>query len=134
MRRIAISLLLLGLCLAADSRSVWDGVYTKQQAERGQATYAEECARCHGANLQGGDNNPELAGDSFVDGWNGRSVGDLFELSRLKMPLDDPGSLSRQQVSDVVAYILSVNKFPAGQKELETEGVPLKQIRIERKP
>ena len=134
MRRviIAISLFVLGVCLAADTRSVWDGGYTSKQATRGATTYSEECARCHGVNLLGGDNSPELAGDSFLEGWNGRSVGDLFELSRLKMPIDDPGSLSREQYSDVVAFILSVNKFPAGQKDLETDGAPLKQIRIEK--
>jgi mono/diheme cytochrome c family protein len=129
--KILFSLLLLGLCLGA-SRSVWDGVYSKEQAARGATTFNRECSQCHGLNLLGGEGAPELAGDSFVEGWSGRSVGDLFEFSRLRMPPDDPGSLSREEYSDVIAYILSVNKFPAGQKNLETEAAPLKEIRIEK--
>jgi quinoprotein glucose dehydrogenase len=109
---------------------VWDGVYTKAQAVRGQSVYAEECARCHGENLSGGEGGPPLAGKEFLEKWNGKTAGNLFATIR-KMPSDDPGRMSTRQCSDLVAYILSVNGFPDGAKELDREGAPLDEIRIE---
>ena len=119
---------------AAVTRSVWDGVYTKEQANRGQTVYREECLKCHGENLGGGEGGPALAGEEFRQKWNGKTVGDLFGVIRKTMPSDDPGNLSSREYSDLVAYILSVNEFPAGQKELDREVAALNEIRIEVKP
>ena len=127
---LSILLLLLSSSVAAVSRSVWDGVYTKQQAGRGQSAYREECLKCHAENLMGGEAAPALAGDEFLQKWNGQTAGDLFDLIRKTMPSEDPGTLSRRQYADIVAYILSVNEFPAGQKELESDTAPLNDIRI----
>jgi quinoprotein glucose dehydrogenase len=118
-------------CVAAGSRSVWEGVYTKAQAARGQSVYAEECARCHGENLSGGEGGPPLAGKEFLEKWNGKSAGNLFGTIRKSMPSDDPGRMSTRQCADLVAYILSVNGFPDGAKELDREGASLDEIRIE---
>jgi mono/diheme cytochrome c family protein len=112
-------------------RSVWDGVYTQEQAERGHALYNRHCASCHGDTLAGGDVPPPLAGSDFLANWNGLTVGDLFERIRRSMPQDDPGRLSRQQNADVLAHIFSFNKFPAGKTELAHDSELLKQIRIE---
>jgi mono/diheme cytochrome c family protein len=130
---VSILLVLLSSSIAAVSRSVWDGVYTKQQAGRGQSGYREECLKCHGENLMGGEAAPALAGDEFLQKWNGKTAADLFELIRKTMPSEDPGGLSRRQYADIVAHILSVNGFPGGQKELESETESLKDIRIEAK-
>jgi mono/diheme cytochrome c family protein len=116
---------------AAVARSVWDGVYTKSQASRGETTYQEVCSKCHGQNLSGGEGGPSLAGDEFRQKWNGKTAGDLFGLIRKTMPSDDPASLSSREYSDVVAYILSVNEFPAGQRELDRDVAALNEIRIE---
>jgi mono/diheme cytochrome c family protein len=113
------------------SRSVWDGVYTQEQAERGHSLYTRHCTSCHGDELAGGDVPPPLAGSGFLANWNGLTVGDLFERIRRSMPQDDPGRLSRQQNADVVAFIFSFNKFPAGKTELPHVTELLKQIRIE---
>ena len=118
---------------AAVTRSVWDGVYTKDQVRRGQATYQEECLKCHGETLAGGEAGPTLAGEEFRQKWNGKTVGGLFEVIRKTMPSDDPGNLSSREYSDLVAYILSVNEYPAGQKELGREIAALNEIRIETK-
>lgn len=126
-------LLLLSSSIAAVSRSVWDGVYTKQQAGRGQSAYREECLKCHAENLMGGETAPALAGDEFLHKWTGKTIGDLFELIRKTMPSEDPGNLSRRQYADIVAYILSVNEFPGGQKDLEGDTAALNDIRIEAK-
>jgi quinoprotein glucose dehydrogenase len=113
------------------SRSVWDGVYTQDQAERGHSLYNQHCASCHGDTLAGGEVPPPLAGGDFLANWSGLTVGDLFERIRRSMPQDDPGRLSRQQKADVLAYIFSFNKFPAGKTELAHDTELLKQIRIE---
>jgi S-disulfanyl-L-cysteine oxidoreductase SoxD len=131
--RVSILLLVLSSSIAAVSRSAWDGVYTKQQAARGQSAYGQDCLKCHAENLMGGEAAPALAGDEFLHKWYGKTAGDLFELIRKTMPSDDPGNLSRRQYADIVAYILSVNEFPAGQKELESDTAPLNDIRIEAK-
>jgi mono/diheme cytochrome c family protein len=112
---------------------VWDGVYTKEQARRGQATYQETCLKCHGETLGGGEGGPEVAGEEFRQKWNGKTAGDLFALIRKTMPADDPGSLSNREFSDLVAYILSVNEYPAGQKEMDRDLAALNEIRIETK-
>jgi mono/diheme cytochrome c family protein len=111
--------------------SVWDGVYTEEQAKRGEGLYHRECSSCHTATLTGGEQSPALAGAEFTSNWNGLSVGELFERFRVTMPPDRPERLSRQQKADILAYVLSVNKFPAGQRELARETQLLNQIRFE---
>lgn len=113
------------------ARSVWDGVYTDDQAKRGQPLYSEHCASCHGDTLGGGESAPPLAGGEFMSNWNGLTVGDLFERIRVTMPLSKPGKLSREVNADITALILSVNKFPAGKTELSRATEVLKQIKLE---
>ena len=115
----------------ARGRSIWDGVYTKEQAERGRKVYGTECASCHGETLSGGEAAPALSGGEFLSDWNGLTAGDLFERIRLSMPQDHPGRLSRQENADTISYILSVNKFPAGKTELQQKTEQLKEIRFE---
>jgi mono/diheme cytochrome c family protein len=131
---VAVAIVACGLLVALEAltaqapRSLWDGVYTQDQAKRGEAVYVEKCARCHGAQLIGGDMNPPLVGPEFLSTWNTKTVGDLFDRIRTTMPADKPGSVSRQQSSDVVAYLLNANKFPTGSTELENQTEILKQI------
>jgi S-disulfanyl-L-cysteine oxidoreductase SoxD len=133
-RARAFSLLFFAACsIAATSRSVWDGVYTKAQAGRGLARYREDCAKCHAENLMGGEDAPALVGDEFLQKWRGQTAGDLFELIRKTMPSEDPESLSRREYADILAYLLGSNGFPAGEKELGNELAALKEIRIENK-
>src|SRR5271163_4737240 len=116
---------------AQSVKSVWDGVYTDDQAKRGQALYNEKCSSCHGDTLMGGESAPALAGGEFLSNWNGLTLGDLFERIRTTMPQNRPGKLSREVNADITAYILSVNKFPAGKKELAHSAEFLKDIRID---
>ena len=116
----------------AAARSVWDGVYTSEQAQRGEAVYARECARCHGQSLEGnGEGTRPLVGIEFLSTWNGLTLGDLLDRIRLTMPLETPGKLKRQETADVLAYIVSANKFPAGTSELPRESERLKEIRFD---
>ena len=117
--------------MAQTTRSVWDGVYTSAQAARGASLYASNCASCHGTALGGGESAPPLTGGEFFSNWNGLTVGDLFERIRISMPADRPGKLTRLQDADVLAFMLSVSQFPAGQTEMESQTEVLKQIRID---
>ena len=112
------------------TRTVWDGVYTEEQSKRGRALYLDHCARCHSDTLGGGESATALVGETFDSGWNGLTVADLFERTRISMPQDKPGSLSRQQVADILAYVFDANKFPRGEKELDRNPQVLKSIRL----
>lgn len=113
------------------AKSVWDGVYTKEQAQRGQPLYKQYCANCHGEMLEGIEMAPALTGGEFIDNWAGQTIGDLYERIRATMPRDKPGRLSREVNADITAYILSFDQFPAGNTELSHDTQELKQIRID---
>ncbi|MBZ5674491.1 MAG: c-type cytochrome [Acidobacteriia bacterium] len=127
----SIVVLAVGLLSAQTTRSVWDGVYASEQAERGAELYANNCASCHGSALGGGESAPPLTGGEFSSNWNGLTLGDLFERIRTTMPADRPGRLTREQDADVVAYMLSVSEFPAGNVELARQTEVLKQIQYD---
>jgi mono/diheme cytochrome c family protein len=112
------------------SRSLQDGVYTEDQAKRGETVYQQECATCHAVTLTGGESGPPLVGSDFISGWEGMTGADLFERTRIGMPKDSPGRLGRQQYADVIAYILKSNGYPSRDTELATDLAALKQIRI----
>ena len=116
---------------AETTRSVWDGVYTEEQAKRGEETYKKECASCHGDTLVGGGGASPLTGGNFLSNWNGLTLGDLYDRIRKTMPQGSPGKLNRQQDADVLAYLLSFNKFPAGKTELQKQVEFLREIRFE---
>ena len=109
-------------------RTTWDGVYSEAQAKRGEAAFVEACANCHGRTLEGADMTPGLTGGGFMANWDGLTVGDLFERIRISMPADRPGTLTRQENTDIIAYILRFNQFPSGKEELPREVQVLKQI------
>jgi mono/diheme cytochrome c family protein len=121
-----------GSASARQPSSVWDGVYSAAQQKRGEAIYARECSTCHGETLKGGEGAPPLRGADFLAGWDSRAVADLFDKIRETMPAppEQPGKLSPQQNADVVSFILSVNAFPSGDRDLPPDTEPLKQIRI----
>ena len=127
---VVVSIVAVAAGQSTAPRSVWDSVYTEEQAKRGEKVSAEQCARCHGQTLAGAEAAPALVGDVFNANWEGVPLGDLCERIRISMPQDTPGSLSRQQNADVIAYLLKAGKFPAGEKELVTDTTVLAQIRF----
>jgi alcohol dehydrogenase (cytochrome c) len=110
------------------SRTVWQGVYSTAQSERGAAVYKQSCGTCHGETLAG-DIGPTLTGP-FWSIWDGRTAADLLKTIRTTMPADAPESLKPQEYADLVAYLFSVNKFPAGEKELPVDQAALETIKI----
>jgi mono/diheme cytochrome c family protein len=115
---------------AQGAKTQWDGIYTAEQAKRGDALYVEKCSSCHGAELNGGEMAPGLIGGEFTANWNDLSIGDLFERMRISMPQNNPGSLSRQQNADVLAYILSKANYPAGSTEMPGQTEVLNGIKF----
>jgi mono/diheme cytochrome c family protein len=110
------------------TRSVFQGVYTAAQSERGRSVYQASCGQCHGETL-GGDIGPTLTGP-FWSIWDGRNAAELLKTIRTTMPADAPESLKPQEYADLVAYLFSVNKFPAGETELPVDQAALESIKI----
>ena len=112
--------------VAAAGKSVWKGVYTEAQAARGETEQQNNCAACHGTE--------KYSGEAFTTAWVGRTAFDLFDQIKTTMPDDNPGGLSVQQYTDVVAYIFKINGMPAGTDSLSSDPEALRQIKIEAKP
>jgi mono/diheme cytochrome c family protein len=122
----------LGVAVAAQAtRSVNEGVYTADQAKKGEGLYKEQCAACHGDNLEGSGPMPPLAGKDFLANWGGKTVGDLYEKTQTTMPATAPGTLSPEQTADILAYMFSKDNYPTGSAALEGKMEPLLQIKIE---
>ena len=122
---------------AINAPSIRDGVFTAEQARRGQIAYTGPCDRCHGYLLDGASDDPDMlpappvAGPKFLRKWNGRTLASLFEYVRTTMPANNPGYLSDGEVADVVAYMLSVSAMPVGSKPLPPNREALARIVIE---
>jgi mono/diheme cytochrome c family protein len=132
-RSIVAALLVASAAVGAQetTSSVLDGVYTDVQASRGAQAYRQSCAPCHGASLDGVGEAPALVGSGFISDFSGLTLGDLFERIRTSMPLNNPGGLSRDQYSDILAFVLKFNGFPAGPRELYQRSEYLDVIRFE---
>ncbi len=130
-KMMAMAVLVLS-CSGAQARSsIWDGVYTDAQADRGHTAYMQNCSRCHGATLMGTFEIPPLVG-RIMPYYAGSSLETLFDYISTAMPLDHPGSLSPGANADIVAYILKSNDVPSGAKELTAAGS--KAIQFAAKP
>lgn len=124
----ALLSLIMGSNAMAQGTNVWDGVYTKIQAERGEKLYQEHCSACHGSQMQGIEEAPTLKQGAFVYNWDGMGVDILFQRLRETMPLDDPRGVPRKVKADILAYIMSQNNFPEGKTELPYQNSRLKRI------
>ena len=123
-----------GLHAQTKSSSTSDGVYTASQAQQSLPIYHQQCASCHGEDLEGSGQTPPLVGDDFIQNWQGLTLDALFDKIQVQMPADHPGTLSREQAAGILAYILSANKYPVGKTELPTDAAALKQIHIDKPP
>ena len=122
------------LLIPGQSKTTQDGVYSTAQATRGEAVYGKSCASCHGVNLEGDAQAPPLADADFAAEWNNQPLSDLFERIRTTMPGDAPGTLKPAEVADLIAYMFSRGKLPAGAAELPTDIAALKSITYKAAP
>jgi mono/diheme cytochrome c family protein len=120
---------------AQQPASVLAGVYTAAQATRGQKVFSDNCATCHGDKAQGTDTaGPTLTGPDFVNGWKDMTVAALLSKINSDMPSNAPGSLKPEEYADVLSFVLSVNKYPAGSNELPTDPSTLKGVKMAAAP
>jgi S-disulfanyl-L-cysteine oxidoreductase SoxD len=103
---------------AQATKTNWDAIYSDAQATRGEELYVKKCGSCHGAALEGSEMAPPLVGPDFNANWDNLTVGELVERMRTTMPQEDPGSLSRAQNADLMAYMLRKAGAPAGPADL----------------
>jgi mono/diheme cytochrome c family protein len=115
--------------------SVLGGIYTDAQSKRGEKVYADNCVTCHGPKLQGTDTaGPTLSGPDFVNGWKDMTVAALLAKISGDMPSNAPGSLKPEEYADVLSFVLSSNKYPAGTTELPTDPSALKAVKMAAAP
>lgn len=119
---------------AAQPRTVWDGVYTDAQAERGGAAYQQACVGCHRDDLRGDNTAPSLVGESFTFLWGDMEVAELSARIQKVMPPERPGSLPAQTYIDIVTFILQKNGFPAGGAELGQDPGALQILITSKRP
>lgn len=108
---------------AQQPRTIDSGVYSAEQAKRGMGVYQAECASCHGDKLEGGL-GPMLTGGSFLTAWGGRTLNDLTDKIQNTMPFQAPGTLTREQSIDIVAYVLQAGGHKPGQTPLAAAALP----------
>lgn len=110
---------------------VAEGIYTKEQADRGRVLYDGSCAECHGAALEGETSGP-LAGPEFLANWARPelTLDDFYYIVRKTMPKENPGTLTREAYTDIVAYILQRNGFPDGEKEFTADPSLMRTVRF----
>lgn len=107
-----LAALLLACCLgSAQAGDLNDAVYAEEQARSGRKLYEKHCIQCHERQYFG----------RVLGGWRGERLSELFLLMSGIMPEGAPGSLSEREYLDILAYMLSLNGFPAGEKALVAE-------------
>jgi hypothetical protein len=104
-------------------RSTMLGVFTAEQATRGESTFASVCLSCHTIE--------EQTGAAFSKKWVGFPLWDLYDYVATSMPQSDPGTLSPGEYAQVVAYLLKINGMPAGKEEIVSDTVALKSIKVD---
>jgi mono/diheme cytochrome c family protein len=119
--------------------SVWSGVYTAAQNNRGEEIHAAACSVCHGPRLNGAGQpemppSPAIARAAFLRKWAGQTVAALFVYVRHTMPPDAPGTLTDQHSIDAIAHMFAASDMPAGDKELPPDPGGLANIVIEAQP
>ncbi|MBT4711264.1 MAG: cytochrome c [Alphaproteobacteria bacterium] len=129
---VAVIAVLAVVFMARPANSVRDGVFTLEQASIGQDLYPSTCPRCHGRDLYGdGFETPSLVGSDFQRRWAEGTVADLFEFVSTNMPKNTPGVFPDQTYLDLIAYILRMNGYKVGNKELEPDMEALAKIKME---
>jgi mono/diheme cytochrome c family protein len=109
-----------------DRASALGGVYTPEQATVGERVFNDECGLCHAS--------AEFSGRVFQLTWAGRPVAAFYSHISNSMPLEAPGSLPADEYAAVVAYVLKLNGYPAGDEPLPPDVAALTAIQMDRIP
>jgi S-disulfanyl-L-cysteine oxidoreductase SoxD len=125
---LCLSLVFSGLSCQMVYAQAADGVFSADQAKRGEALFKKQCSSCHGEALDGTGPYPALTGNDFLTKYQGQPATNLYDMIQKLMPATAPGSLSRPDAADLMAYILSYNKYPAGKTDLPNDEESLKKL------
>jgi|TARA_B100001971_G_scaffold199150_1_gene209473 hypothetical protein len=98
--------------------TIWDGVFSQEQAAEGATQYELSCSACHSADLRGSSTSPSLVGGGFLFFWQDKPLSELFMTIQTRMPSDAPNSLPTRTYLNILSYILEANEFPAGESDL----------------
>ena len=124
----SLQLIVEQVVVAQETQSVWDGVFSEEQARRGETAYGESCSECHGESLAGIDMAPGLAMGDFIWNYDGLPLATLFQRIRDTMPLGNARAVSRSDKVDILAFVMEQNTFPAGGEELPSRNSILSAI------
>jgi mono/diheme cytochrome c family protein len=105
--------------LAAAGKTVWDGIYTAAQAERGRTAYIQYCVTCHKPDLMGIEG--AMKGEFFMERRREDNLETLFLDMKATMPRGNPGGLPDQTYADIISYMLQNNEMPPGSTELKAD-------------
>jgi alcohol dehydrogenase (cytochrome c) len=111
-----------------------EALFTSAQAAAGKAAYEQNCANCHGANVDDGNTAPPLRGAAFLAKYAGKPAADLFTYVSTKMPAGNPGSLAGAEYAQIIAYVLQQNGFATGRKEFASDAAALASVTIPAPP
>lgn len=137
---LEVATLIAGMEPAGPVRTIWDGVYTPEQAARGKAVFNSPCGICHGSRLDGAADDmdmisgPPLARHKFLRNWDGRSLGALMSYAHRTMPQSNPGMLPVEDYVAIIAHMLSTSGAPPGEEPLSSDIRDLAHIVIAPKP
>jgi ankyrin repeat protein len=123
-----------GPAQGVNRKSIWTGVYSAGQAERGQTLYRQACAHCHSEDLLGERSAPALVGQPFSARWANLSVDEMLQVIRRTMPQEAPDTLGTQGYVDIISYMLKANGAAPGSAELPADGAALQQIVVTNRP
>jgi mono/diheme cytochrome c family protein len=105
------------------AQALANGIFSQAQVERGRSSFESECMDCH--ELE------EFTGpDAYFEEQQGESLWSVFEFIWAEMPEDKPAWLEPEEYADILAFILSVYGFPAGDGDLPTDQRVLEQIEL----
>jgi mono/diheme cytochrome c family protein len=136
---LAVASLLLGVPSGAKAQATPKAsdathrYYSAEQSKRGKEQYAQYCAQCHAANLNGIGTAPALLGEAFLQDYY--SVNDLFIKASVTMPGDNVHGLPTETYLNIIAYLLQANGLPVGTENLKSDVTAMKRMAlIEKKP
>ena len=111
-----------------------EALFTSAQAVAGRAAYQQNCAGCHGANVDDGSTAPPLRGATFLSKYAGKPAAELFTYVSTKMPQGNPGSLDGPEYARIIAYVLQQNGFATGRREFSSDPAALASVTIPAPP
>ena len=115
------AIIIMPMTVNAENITTNDSIYSKEQAKSGEELYKTNCLICH---------DKKYFRPDFKE-WSGQSLGTFFLVMNASMPESNPGSLHIEEYTDILAYMLSLSRYSAGENKLSSSTEYLNSITIE---